>query len=331
MRIESHGRGRGPSAPSDSANPQSAIRNPQLSVVVPSHSRPDLLRLCLASLARFAPASAEVVVVDDGSRRACVSRAAEEFPGVRVVRRERAGGFCAAANAGIAAARAPVVELLNDDAEVTEGWAGAALAWFADGRIAAVAPLVLQNDPARRARGLPPLIDSAGDEYDPGGFARKRWHNQEAVGRNQGSVTSPPPDSSRLTPGPVWGASACAAFYRREALIAAGGFPEHFGAYFEDVDLSFRLRRLGLEVAYEPRCVVWHRVSASYGRRPSRRTLERQSCNEERVFWRNVRGRRLATALPRHAAVLAGKALLRWQEGTLLPWLLGRLRALAPS
>jgi hypothetical protein len=37
----------------------------------------------------------------------------------------------------------------------------------------------------------------------------------------------------------------------------------------------------------------------------------------------------LAKALPRHAAVLAGKALRRWQEGNLLPWLMGRLRAVA--
>jgi GT2 family glycosyltransferase len=131
------------------------------------------------------------------------------------------------------------------------------------------------------------------------------------------------------SPGAVWGASACAAFYRREALIRAGGFPEHFGAYFEDVDLSFRLRGLGGEVVYDPASVVWHRVSGSYGRRPSRRVLEQQSCNEERVFWRNVRGLDRLRWLPRHAAVLAAKALRRFQEGTLLPWLLGRVRALA--
>ncbi|MFO0822713.1 MAG: hypothetical protein U0792_06265 [Gemmataceae bacterium] len=31
--------------------------------------------------------------------------------------------------------------------------------------------------------------------------------------------------------------------------------------------------------------------------------------------------------LPRHAAVLGAKAVKRFQEGTLLPWLLGRVRA----
>jgi GT2 family glycosyltransferase len=292
-----------------------AHTNGLLSVVIPSHVRADLLRLCLASVARYAPPGTEVIVVDDGSPSGIVTRTAREFADIRVIRHKRALGFCTSANAGIAASTAPVVELLNDDAEVTEGWADAALWWFADERIAAVAPLVLQNDPRRLALGLPPLIDSAGDEYDRGGFARKRGNGQ-VIGRFP------------LERGGVFGASACAAFYRRAAILRAGGFPEHFQAYFEDVDLSFRLRRLGLEIVHEPTSVVWHRVSASYGRRPSRRVLELQSCNEERVFWRNVRGAELVRSLPRHAAVLAAKAIRRLRDHTILPWILGRFRAM---
>ncbi len=288
---------------------------PPLTVVIPSHSRADLLHLCLASVTQFAPQNTEVIVVDDGSRDAIVSRTARTFPRVTVVRHSRARGFCVAANAGIAAATSPIVELLNDDTEVTAGWAEAALAHFANEQIAAVAPLVLQNDPARRERGLPPLIDTAGDDYDCGGFARKRGHNEPLTQLQYANTQR------------VFGASAAAAFYRSDAVLAAGGFPEHFGAYFEDVDLSFRLRRMNFEIVYDPRSVVWHRVSGSYGRIPSRRTLERQSCNEERVYWRNTRGRKLMKYLPRHGAVLVAKSLRRMQEGTLLPWFLGRVRA----
>jgi GT2 family glycosyltransferase len=286
------------------------------SVVIPSHVRADLLRCCLASLRRHAPARTETIVVDDGSPAGVVERTAREFAGVRVIRHERPRGFCAAANSGVALATAPIVELLNDDAEVTAGWADSALSQFADNRVGAVAPLVLQNEPDRRAMGFPPLIDSAGDDYDHGGFARKRGHGLEY-------------GAFPLKRGSVFGASACAAFYRREAIRRAGGFPEHFRAYFEDVDLSFRLRRLGFEILFEPCSVVWHRVSSSYGRRPSRRVLEQQSCNEERVFWRNTRGEERLRSLPRHALVLAGKALKRFQEGNLLPWFLGRVRALS--
>lgn len=284
---------------------------PGLSIVIPSHSRADLLRLCLASVVRHAPPQTEIIVVDDASPSAHVSRAASEFPGVEVERLPRRGGFCRAANHGLGRARGRIIELLNDDTEVSPGWAAAAIACFADSRIGAVAPLVLQ---ARSRPDATPRIDSAGDLYYLGGVARKRGHGQ-------------PLSDDFLQSSRVFGASGSSAFYRRDALLAAGLLPESFGAYFEDVDLSFRLHRSGYEVRYEPASRVWHRVSSSHGR-PDRRLLAQQSLNEERVFWRNIPPAWLRQALPRHLAVLAGKALLRWEEGTLAPFLCGRLRLL---
>jgi GT2 family glycosyltransferase len=273
-------------------------------VVIPSHKRVDLLRHCLSAVLRHAPAGVEVIVVDDASPGAGVARAAADFAAVRCVRLRRRGGFCAAANAGVHLARASLVELLNDDTEVEAGWAGAALAWFADPSVAAVAPLVLCGPSGRPG---PPRVDSAGDRYYLGGVAGKRGH---------GLPLSP----EHLRPGPVFGASASSAFYRRDVLLRVGAFPESFGAYFEDVDLSFRLHRAGYRVVYEPASRVWHRVTASHGR-GGWRLLARQSRNEERVFWRNLP----LSAVPRHLAVLAAKAWRRLRRGGLLPFLWGRL------
>jgi GT2 family glycosyltransferase len=279
---------------------------PSLSIVIPSHNRPDLLRLCLTSVRNHTPSGTQIIVVDDGSRDAEISRATGAFPDVDVVRHGTPGGFAVAANRGIAAATGEVIELLNDDTQVTATWAEAALRVFADPTVAAVAPLVLQG-PSER-----PVIDSAGDEYDSGGFARKRGHGE--------SVS----DQFRQRR-EVFGASASSAFYRADVLRAVGAFPEDFGAYFEDVDLAWRIRRAGYRAMYEPGSVVWHRVGSSYRKR--RTLLERQSQNEERVFWRNVPS--IWAALPRHAAVLAGKAIRRCREGTLIPFTVGRLRAFA--
>ena len=301
------------------------------SIVIPSHNRADLLHLCLASVARFAPAGTEVVVVDDASPAGTVTSAAAEFRNVRIVRIERRGGFCVAANAGVRAASHPLVELLNDDAEVSAGWAEAALAAFDRPEVGAVAPLVLKqreleserrglappSGPPGQARRLAcsiPLVDSAGDRYFLGGIANKRGHN---------SPLSP----ELLRPGFVFGASASSAFYRRDVFLRVGGFPEEFGAYFDDVDLSFRLHRAGYRVWYEPASRVWHRVAASHGS-ACPRLLAQQSLNEERVFWRNLPGGALLSALPWHVAVLAAKAWRRWREGSLLPFLRGRLAVL---
>jgi GT2 family glycosyltransferase len=275
-----------------------------LSIIIPSYQQVDDLAACLRSVTAHAPPGTEVVVVDDASVGATVSRVALSF-GVRVVRLPRRVGFCGAVNAGLRATSGEIVELLNDDTVVSPGWAEAILPHFDYAEIAAVTPLVLLPDGR---------IDTTGDEYDPGGFARKRGHGV------------PWADAPWRTAGPVWGVSGVAGFYRRTALDAVGFLPEDFGAYFEDVDLAHRLNTPGFTAWYEPASVVTHHLSSSYGRTPSRRTLERQSCNEERVFWRNTTS--FSRHLPRHLAVLFGKALRRQSEGTLTPWLTGRLRGL---
>jgi GT2 family glycosyltransferase len=283
-----------------------------LSVVIPSHRRPDLLRLCLESVMRFAPARTEVIVVDDGSLGAVAALMALGFPGTRIVRLTKPHGFCLAVNRGIETARGEIVELLNDDTQVTAGWADAALRCFADPRVGAVAPLVLRGIP-----GDPEVIDSAGDDYDPGGFASKRGRGQTLSADYLQSCFVP-------------AASGSSVFLRRSALERSGLFAEHFGAYFEDVDLSLRLRAAGYVMRYEPTSIVWHRVGGSYGP-PRRRLVEQQSCNEERLFWRHLDRRRPWRSLARHAAVLVGKALRRYREGRFLPFAFGRLRACAEA
>jgi GT2 family glycosyltransferase len=246
-------------------------------------------------------------VVDDASTGGVISKAARHFTFARVLRLPRRGGFCAAVNAGVAIARGNIVELLNDDTEVTHGWADSALTWFSDSAVGAVAPLVLQGP-------LGNVIDSAGDRYFVGGVAAKRDHGQSAR-------------LAPVLPEHIFGASGSSAFYRRRALLDVGGFPAEFTAYFDDVDVAFRLHRAGWRTMFDPASRVLHRVSASYGR-PRRRLLEQQSRNEELVFWRNLPGHELARALPGHLAVLAAKALRRWREGALAPFLCGRLRLL---
>jgi GT2 family glycosyltransferase len=281
-----------------------------LSIIIPCHNRSDLLRACLASVVRHSPPRTEIIVVDDGSPDSTASAAAAEFAGVRCIRLPKQSGFCIAANAGIHAASHPIVELLNDDTEVCEDWTMAALAWFDQHNVGAVAPLVLcwPGGDIGTAR-----IDSAGDRYYHGGIAGKR---------ERGAVLQP----SHMQPRPVFGASGSSAFYRRDLLLRIGGFPESFGAYFEDVDVAFRLHRAGYEVIYEPGSRVLHHVSASHGR-SSHKLMEQQSCNEERVFLRNLPWAALVRSLPAHLAVLTAKAAQRWREGNLLPFLRGRIRA----
>lgn len=274
---------------------------PLLSVVIPSHRRADLLRACLRSLQTHAPADTEIIVCDDGSPAGLVSATAALFPEVLCLRTDTAHGFARTVNAGMAHARADIVQVLNDDTTVTAGWTVGPLSAFADAAVGSVAPLVMQH-------ARPTHIDSAGDEFDPGGFARKRGHGQRLT-------------NALRTPAEVFGASGSSAFYRRSAFQNVGGYADDFGAYFEDVDLAVRLRRAGWRCRYEPSSVVTHRIGGSY--RPGPALARLQSRNEERLFLRHI----APHGWGRHTAVLAGKALLRCRDGLLLPWLIGRVDA----
>jgi N-acetylglucosaminyl-diphospho-decaprenol L-rhamnosyltransferase len=93
---------------------------------------------------------------------------------------------------------------------------------------------------------------------------------------------------------------------RRAALDSVGGWDERYFMYMEDVDLCWRLRRIGWRVAYEPSGVVVHVRGASAARRPYRTIAEhhRSVYRFLDVSWRG--GRR--ALLPVAAAVLAVRA-----------------------
>jgi GT2 family glycosyltransferase len=51
---------------------------------------------------------------------------------------------------------------------------------------------------------------------------------------------------------------------RRDLFLEVGGFDPDYFAYFEDVDLGWRLWLLGHRVVYAPRAVVYHRHHGSW-------------------------------------------------------------------
>jgi GT2 family glycosyltransferase len=279
-------------------------------VVIPTYNGRRLLEVCLASVERCRPASValEVIVADDASTDDTVDWLARTHPEARLVRLERNGGFCAAANAGLAAARGAVVQLLNNDTEVTPGWLEAGLAPFADPAVGSVAPLVLvRSDPSR--------VDSAGDSYSLVGWPAKRGHGQPAR-----DWLEHPSDR-------VFGASGSSAFYRARALAEAGAFDPSFGSYYEDVDLAFRLRWAGYACVFAPACRILHEVSASYDH--ARPALQRRmSRNAEILFWSDLPGGWLALAALPHLAFTIAQAFWRLARGRARPFVMGKLDAL---
>jgi GT2 family glycosyltransferase len=227
---------------------------PRISVVIPTYRQDKLLVRCVRSVLDQRDSAVEVIVVDNGSRvdvAGLVAGIGDRR--VSVVRLERNVFFCRAVNAGIARSRAPVVATLNDDAWVDPGWAGSVGAAFESaGDIGSVASLVVSESNAG-------IVDSAGNDVDLSGRAANAFWGRpvEEVGAS----------------GEVFGPSSCCAAYRRSALDRVGVLDDRFTAYFEDVDLAFRLRLAGYRSVLNVDSTATHRGGATQRNRHQRAYL----------------------------------------------------------
>ncbi len=216
--------------------------DPRLTVIIPTWNRVRLLERCLTSLAKQR-VRCPVLVVDNGSTDPTREMLETRFPGLEVLALEENQGFARAVNRGILHCNSDYVALLNNDTEVDPGWAEAGLAAF-DGHPSYWFLASRMVDFRRRD-----LIDSAGDGYDRTGMPFKR-------GRGD-------PCELHRKSRPVLGASAGAAFYRRELFDRIGLFDETYYMYLEDVELSLRAQLTGHPCLYVPESVVYHIEAAS--------------------------------------------------------------------
>jgi GT2 family glycosyltransferase len=205
----------------------------------------------LAELAAAWPADPrfELVVVDNGSSG---KLEIPDLPGARLVEPGRNLGFAGGTNAGVAAARAPLLLILNPDALPEPGALEELLAGFAAWPEAAgLAPRLA--GPA----GEPQFAWQLRDLPSPG-----RCLLQALLLPGRATHAAEPAPGT-----PVEQPAAAALALRREALAAVGGFDASFyPAWFEDVDLAKRLQAAGRVLRYWPAARFRHRLGSSVPR-----------------------------------------------------------------
>ena len=284
----------------------------RLSVVVTTYNGRALLGPCIESLLAQTRPLDEIVVVDDASPDDDAAFVHERFPPerhpvVRVLRLSKNLGHAGAAAAGVAATQGELVALVNNDAAPDPDWLEQALRPFDDPRVGSVATRLVRADG-------PEILDSAGDGYTVVGHAFKGREGER--------------DPREERPREVFSACAAAAVLRRAAYDAAGGLRPELQAYYDDVDLGFRLRLAGYTCVYAPAARCRHRVSASYGR-GSFRQLALTSRNQAFMWWADMPAPLLVRYLPEHALFFALQVVSRIFQGGLLPLLAGKAQALA--
>lgn len=212
-----------------------------VSVVVLSYERPHLLRQALPTIVAQQPAPAEVLVVDNPSRRSGeVDAVLRDFPAARLIRPERNLGFAAGMNRGLAAATGDDVFLTEDDLLLEPGVLATLGGHMAAQPSCGLSGGVMLNHETGTIR-------SAGIRVTLGGLFRQTVLH---AGEDPGHLP-PAPYAVDVIPG-------AGVYARRRQLLELGGFRAPFFMYYEDVELAARVRRAGLTVDVVPAARVRH-------------------------------------------------------------------------
>jgi GT2 family glycosyltransferase len=205
-----------------------------------------LLGPCLDSLRRQTLAH-RVLVVDNASTDGTAEFLAAEHPEVTVLASPRNEGFAGGVARALDVVDTPYTALLNNDATADPHWL-AALVEHAESHpdTAAVTSRMLLGGSGAGLNNTGVLLLASGYGADRG------------LGE---------PDSAYLDADEVFGFSGGAALLRTDAVRQVGGMAGQLFLYYEDTDLSWRLRLAGWSVRYEPRALVHHEHSATIDQR----------------------------------------------------------------
>jgi len=249
------------------------VPRPVVSVVVPTRDRAGYLDVTLRSLAAQDLAEPyELIVVDDGSSEGTAEVA--ERAGARLLRPAAGSGPNTARNAGIEAAQADLVALVDDDTEAPPGWLRA-----------------IVEGAARR-----PDADAFGGPIR----ARLEGPAPRACGREDAPITSldlgPADREAEL----VWSANMA---LRRAAFARVGPFDERFSTGGDEEEWLRRLRAAGGRVVYLAAAGLDHRRAGDDARL---RALMRGAYRRGRNMRAYDSDRDRAPAIGRELRVLAG-------------------------
>ena len=189
----------------------------------------------------------EVIAVINDSADGSKEIIQQQYPQVKIIEPGKNLFFAAGNNLGIKNSTGEFIQLVNDDLLLEPNYIEEILKAFADSKVAAATGKILRYDFAKNQKTK--IIDTTGVVMASSGRARDRGQNQIDHGQFDKNDE-------------VFGVSGAGPTYRKSALekvkYEQEYFDEDFVMYWEDVDLSWRLRNANYVINYVPRAVAYH-------------------------------------------------------------------------
>ncbi len=244
---------------------------PTVSIIIPVYNQFSYTYKCLKSIKQHTNSvTYEIIIADD-----CSTDQTKEIDkyveGIKVIHNKTNLRFLRNCNNAIGSAAGKYVIFLNNDTQVQPDW---------------LAPLVelMERDETIGMAGSK-LVYPDGSLQEAGGIV---WRDGSAwnYGRN-----GDPLDAKYDYLREVDYISGASIIIRKDLLLQLDGFDDDFApAYYEDVDLAFRVRKAGYKVMFQPLSVVVHFEGKSNGTDESTGLKAYQVVNAKRFYekWKEV-------------------------------------------
>lgn len=254
------------------------------SIIIVYYNRYPLLLDTLNSLKETISGQDEVIVVNNNSPEGHQEDLPQDYHWVRVINSPTNLGISGGNNLGVSHARGEVLAFVNPDTVMTPGWLETMLERLnqSDDIGMVTSRLVLRRQPD--------TMNTAGNDMHLSGLTMCR-----GMGR---------PLSEYDEPEDVSAISGASFVVRADFYHHIGGFDDNIFLYMEDSELSLRCRLAGKRILYEPRSVVYHDYTLTFG--PNKTFL--QESHRYYMLAKNYRPATLVLLLP----VLLAAEVVTW-------------------
>ena len=248
-----------------------------IDIVIPNYNGSKYLKKCINSLYTQTYSNIRVIIIDNGSSDSDY-KWLKDYKNLIFKKLDKNYGFDKAVNEGIKLSNAEYVVLLNNDTVAKENWLEELIKSIEkDENIFSVcSKMIMYNEPN--------IIDDAGDEYNLLGWTLKRGDGQPISLYNKTEE--------------IFSSCAGAAIYRRSILDEIGYFDEHFFAYMEDIDISYRAKIYGYKNIYCSDAQIYHIGSATSGSKYNSFKVKLAARNNVYVPYKNMPILQLLINLP---------------------------------
>ena len=198
----------------------------------------------LPSVIRFSK-DARIIVADNGSTDESIAFLKSTYPNIELIQNADNGGFAKGYNDALKQLKSDYYLLLNSDIEVTENWLEPLLERMKDPQVAGCQPKI-------RSYHHPSSFEHAGAS---GGFLDRNYY-PFCRGRIVDQVEIDNGQYDQITE--VFWATGAALLIRADLFHEVGGFDEAFFAHMEEIDLCWRIKKLGYSFYVVPSSVIFH-------------------------------------------------------------------------